>query len=121
MLTTLCHVHVYMRVCVYIYISLCRETRVRSLRLLEEQQTYEIICARDIGNGTIHLILKSVADNVKFICLLFRDLSPHFLNAVQQLNNGKAAGLRLTSYGTTSYGKNPIIAISNKRCTRILA
>jgi len=95
--------------------------RVRSLRLLEEQQTYEIICSRDIGNGFIHLILKSVADNAKCICLLFRNLSPHFLNAVQQLNSGKAAGLRLKSYGTTSYGNNPIIAISSKRFTRILA
>ena len=47
--------------------------KVRSLRLLEEQQTYEIISARDIGNGIIHLLLKGVADNVKFMCLLFRD------------------------------------------------
>jgi len=67
--------------------------RVRSLRLLEEQQKYEIISARDIGNGTIHLILKRFADNVKFMCLLFRDPSPQFVNVVQQLNNGKAAGL----------------------------
>jgi len=50
--------------------------KVRSLRLLEEQQTYEIISARDIGNGIIHLILKGVIDNVKFMCLLFRDLCP---------------------------------------------
>jgi hypothetical protein len=87
---------------------------VRSLRQLEEQQTYKIVRAKEMGNGNILLFLKGFGNDEEFMSLLFQDLVPKFRKAMQ-LNNGEAAGLKLKYYGYTNfYGGNPIIGISTK-------
>jgi len=81
-----------------------------SLRLLKPQQPYKIVHVQmDERVAILHL---KEAGSEEFMCLMFRDLIPKFLEAIW-MNNGVSAGLKLKFYGCSDVG-TPIIRISGK-------